>query len=149
MRYFYLRHTIVSLYFYFASSSATYILDKLVSISSYINFCFSISKIDSPKIFHECINTWYILSDIYDCFFFFFINEYFERNTWNAMDLRKKKYQRNWLSVIQRQFDLENLIYWKRGREKYSAVSFFVSRPPTAVLNAVQSISKTRRLVVS
>lgn len=64
-------------------------------------------------------------------------------------EFKKKKYQRNWLSVIQRQFDLENLIYWKRGREKYSAVSFFVSRPPTAVLNAVQSISKTRRLVVS
>lgn len=46
----------------------------------------------------------------------FFIDKYFERN---AMNLRKKMTKRNWLSVIQRQFDLENLIYWKRGREKY------------------------------
>lgn len=84
----YLRHTIVSLYFYFASSSATlipYNLDKLVSTFFIYQFLYLfISKIDSSKIFHEYINTSYIR---YLLFVFFFIDKYFERN---AMNLRKK-----------------------------------------------------------
>lgn len=73
-----LRHAIVSLYFYFASSSATlipYNLDKLVSTSFIYQFLYLfISKIDSSKIFHEYINTSYILSDIYCLSFFLLIN---------------------------------------------------------------------------
>lgn len=71
----YLRHAIVSLYFYFASSSATlipYNLDKLVSTFFIYQFLYLfISKIDSSKIFHEYINTSYIR---YLLFVFFFID---------------------------------------------------------------------------
>lgn len=151
MRYFYLCPTIVSLYFYLASSNANSApcnLDKLISTFLYINFCICFLFLESysSNMFHEYINISYILSDIYVCFFFFSIDKYSERNTRNAMNLREKKCQWNWLSVlIQRWFDL--LKIWFIGSVEERNIRLFLSLPHERRLPSLMRFNRSPKHV--